>query len=318
MERVIYNPKGLIDMYSGLSSSKSRNLGSEQFAAMSRLFSSTVIREMARKGESPLFARLALETNLLDSVSNRSPVYRFFDKAFSMLKQEGVRDEYIYKAVLMRRILLGKYSLRSACMLNEFRVGECKADIVILNGTATVYEVKSERDSLQRLRRQLSAYLTVFAEVYVIAAEDHILGVESLVPEDVGILCLSANNRILTVREAINRPARTSPGAIFESLRTHEAKQLLLSLGVTVPDLPNTVLRSTLKHLFLKLDPSEAHQGMVKVLKETRNLVALSALVTQLPKSLRAAALSVPLRKADHARLIEAVQTKMEVAMNWA
>jgi len=305
-------------MYSDSTVSGRRGLGSEQFVAMSRLFSSTVIREMARRGRSPLFARLARETALVDWVSARSPVHRFFDKAFSLLKQEGVRDEYIYKAVLMHRILLGKYSLRSACMLNEFRVGECKADIVILNGTATVYEVKSERDSLQRLQRQLAAYLTVFAQVYVIAAEDHILGVESLVPEDVGILRLSPSNRILTVREAIDRPERTSSAAIFESLRTQEARQLLISHGITVPDVPNTALRATLKNLFVKLDPNKAHQGMVKVLKETRNLVSLSALVTQLPKSLQAAALSVPLRKADHARLVEAVQTRMEVAMNWA
>ena len=34
-----------------------------------------------------------------------------------------------------------------------------------------MYEVKSERDSLTRLERQIAAYATVFAKVYVIAAE---------------------------------------------------------------------------------------------------------------------------------------------------
>ena len=37
---------------------KISDFASEQLAAISRLFSSTVIHEMARKGESPLFARL--------------------------------------------------------------------------------------------------------------------------------------------------------------------------------------------------------------------------------------------------------------------
>ncbi|MEI9986083.1 MAG: sce7726 family protein [Aliidongia sp.] len=50
-----------------------------------------------------------------------------------------------------QKILMGKHSLRTASMLNEFRAGSCKADLVILNGTATVYEIKSERDSLTRL-----------------------------------------------------------------------------------------------------------------------------------------------------------------------
>src|SRR5438128_1527304 len=121
------------------------------FAAISRLFSSTVIRELARKGKSPLFARLASQLHLLHSLPASERVYNVFEAAFAVLGREGYRDEYIYKAALTQRILLGKHSLQTASMLNEFRVGECKADIAILNGTATVYEVKSERDSLARL-----------------------------------------------------------------------------------------------------------------------------------------------------------------------
>src|ERR1700686_3491115 len=146
------------------------DLGSDQLAAFSRLFSSTVIHEMARKGKSPLFARLANQSRLLCSMPSASHVYSLFEAAFSLLKREGYRDEYIYKAALTHRILLGKHSLQTASMLSEFRVGECKADIAILNGTATVYEIKSERDSLSRLERQVTAYANVFARVYVIAA----------------------------------------------------------------------------------------------------------------------------------------------------
>jgi hypothetical protein len=69
---------------------------------------------------------------------------------------------------------------------------------------------------------------------------------------------------------------------------------------------------------FVKLDPVEAHAGMVRVLKRTRNLLPLSALVDQLPLSLQTAALSVPLRKADHARLVAAVNSSLQDAMAWA
>jgi hypothetical protein len=60
--------------------------------------------------------------------------------------------------------------------------------LAILNGTATVYEVKSERDSLTRLEKQLAAYVQVFACVYVIAADDHVDEVVSLTPKDVGVM----------------------------------------------------------------------------------------------------------------------------------
>jgi hypothetical protein len=63
-----------------------------------------------------------------------------------VLKRSGLRDKYVYKAALTQRVLMGKHSLRTACMLSEFRVGDRKADITILNGTTTVYEIKSDRD----------------------------------------------------------------------------------------------------------------------------------------------------------------------------
>ena len=299
-------------------SGKMVNLATDQLAAISRLFSSSVVHEMARKGKSPLFARLVTQSQVLRSMSLSERVYTVFEAAFSLLKREGYRHEYIYKAALTHKILLGKHSLQTASMIHEFRVGDCKADVAILNGTATVYEVKSERDSLTRLERQIAAYATVFAKVYVIAAESHIRAVANTVPDSVGILCLNSRHQISTLRDAADRPERTSPGAIFDSIRTEEARMILSSFGVSVPRVPNTELHAVLREAFVKLDPIQAHEGMVRVLKRTRNLLPLSALVDQLPPSLQTAALSVPLRKVDHQRLVAAVNTPLMDAMGWA
>jgi hypothetical protein len=295
-----------------------KDLAVEQLAAISRLFSSSVIREMARKGKSPLFARLARQSLLANSLPEYGLVYSLFEKAFSLLKREGYRHEYIYKAALTHKILLGKHSLHTASMLNEFRVGECKADLAVLNGTSTVYEVKSERDSLTRLERQLAAYARVFAQVYVIAAEDHFEAVKGSVSRDVGIMLLSRRHQISTLREAVDRPECTSPAAIFDSIRTEEALRILRAQGISIPPVPNTLLNSVLRELFIKLDARAAHDGMVRVLKKTRSLLPLSDLVAQLPLSLQPAALSVPLRKLDHARLVASVNTRLDVAMAWA
>lgn len=293
-------------------------MDSEQLATLSRLFSSSVFREMARKGRSPLFARLATQSGLFVTLSASDHVYSLFDAAFSLLEKEGCRDEYIYKAILTRRILMGKHSLQSASMLTEFRVGECKADLAILNGTATVYEVKSERDSLCRLEQQVTAYAKVFAQVYVVAGEKHIDAVIASVPRAVGVMKINCRQGISTLRAAADRPERTSPAAIFDSIRTLEARTILESQGVVIPAVPNTELHFVLRELFVRLPPRIAHQGMVRVLKQTRNLFPLSGLVRKLPHSLQAAALSVPLRKLDHMRLIAAVNTSLKDAMAWA
>jgi hypothetical protein len=293
------------------------DLASLQLAVLSRLFSSSVIRELARRGRSPLFTRLVRQSPLLASLPASECVHSVFDAAFQLLKQQGCRDEYVYKAALVRKILLGRHSLRTASMLTEFRVGECKADLAILNGTATVYEVKSERDSLARLQRQIAAYTTVFSRVYVITAETYANAVMTSVPEQVGILQLNSRHQISTLREAVDRPERTSATAIFDSIRTDEARLILQAHGVSIPVVPNTQQRTMLGRFFGKLSGREAHEGMVQVLKKTRNLLRLSDLVVQLPDSLHTAALSVPLRKFDHARLVMAVNTPLRDAMSW-
>jgi hypothetical protein len=92
---------------------------------------------------------------------------------------------------------------------------------------------------------------------------------------------------------------------------------ILQRQNIVVPRVPNTVLHSVLRDLFIKLDARKTHEAMVQVLKETRNLLPLSELVCQLPPSLQTAALSVPLRKLDHSRLVSAVNTPLEDAMAW-
>lgn len=294
------------------------DLTATQLSAYSRLFSSAVVRELAGKKKSARFVRLARESGVLDGIKQSACVADVFDAAFTVLKQDGLRDEYIYKAALTHRILLGTHNLKTASMLTEFRAGECKADIAILNGTATVYEIKSERDSLARLDRQIQSYQRVFAKIFVIVGEGHVSGVLKATPSDVGILSLSRRYQISTVRDAVDRPDRICPLTVFESLRIAEAKDIAVRLGRVVPDLPNTEMHSALRAIFETFDPEDLHAAMLKTLKKSRSLLSLSSLVECLPRSLQPAALSMPLRKADHERLIAAVETPLRQAMGWA
>jgi hypothetical protein len=291
---------------------------STQLSALSRLFSSSVFRELAGRGKSALFSRLVRETSLHHTCPGNSLVAEVFETALSILRTGRHRDEYVYKAALTQKVLLGTHSLKTACMINEFRVADCKADLVILNGTAAVYEIKSERDSLTRLARQIAAYKKVFARVNVIAGENHVDAVHSSTPEDVGVLCLSKRNQISTLREAQDLPERICPLSVFDAIRTKEAEDILDELGVTVPKVPNTVLRSMLREHFAKLRPADLHLQMVRTLKRTRNLMPLEHLIDRLPSSLHAAALYVPMRKDDHEKVVRAVSTSFREALEWA
>jgi len=291
---------------------------SAQLSALTRLFSAAVFREMARTGQSGLFRRLLGQTDLIKRVDEHATVGDIFDAAFDILKVVGHRDEYIYRAAITQKILMGRHSLRTASMLSEFRVGSCKADLVILNGTATVYEIKSERDSLARLVNQIENYKKVFTKVNVIASEGHVENVLDTIARDVGVMHLSKRYRIKTVREAEDCPTQICPVTVFESLRMAEGATILRAMGVTVPEVPNTQQHAVMRNLFAKLDPVVLHKEAVRTLKRTRNLAKLSDFVGRLPRSLQAAALSVPVPRSDHLKLINAIATAPRVAMTWS
>jgi len=294
------------------------SLNATQASALSRLFSSNVFHEMARKGRSPLFARLFSETGVLRTqVATPGTVGCAFETAFSLLRKTGKRDEYVYKAALIHNILLGRHSLNSASMLTEFRAGSCKADLVILNGTSTVYEIKSDRDSLSRLQNQVENYRKVFAKIYIIAGESHISEVLKSTPSDVGVMELVRWNRIRTVRESREDARLVCPCTIFDSLRVEEASAILKGLGISVPQVPNTKIRGAMRAIFQSLKPVDVHHQMVRILKRTRNLASLSSLIEEVPASLRPAALAIHIRKADRARLLAALSTPIDVAAHW-
>jgi hypothetical protein len=203
-------------------------------------------------------------------------------------------------------------------LLTEFRVGSCKADVAILNGTSTVYEIKSERDTLSRLENQVQNYRKVFAKIYVVVAEPFIDQVLELTDSDVGVMSLARWNRVKTVREAVDRADAVCPTTIFDSLRLAEAMMILDSFGAVIPDLPNTKMREAVRQQFAMLPPQFVHAEMVRVLKHTRSLASLSNLVDQLPHSLKTAALSTKLRLKDHQRLLTTLSTPTHQAMEWA
>ncbi len=288
-----------------------------QIAAASRFFSASVFREMAFGGRSPLLIELIKETGLFGLSPERDNVAALFDKAFDVLKVKHARNEYIYKAALTHKVLLGEHNLRTASMLTEFRAESCKVDYVILNGTATAYEIKSERDSLARLEKQVHSYMNVFARVNVIAGENHIDSILNLVPKEVGVMKLTKRFTINTVRAAVNRPERTNPLSILDSMQLREAKNILKELGLDIPDVPNTCLYEELRNTYIKLKSVDVHRAMVNTLKVTRNLMPLQELMNDIPKSLQPMVLSTNLKKKETSRLLSAINTPLCDAIKW-
>lgn len=289
-----------------------------KISAIARLFSAGVVRELAAKGRSSLFARLAMQSGLLSAMPGSASLRSFFDAAFEALRSKDNRNAYIYKAALTQRVLLGTHSLATAAMMTEFRVGGCKADVVILNGTSTVYEIKSERDNLDRMEGQVRAYLDVFDQVNIITGETHVRGVESAVPPEVGIMVLLDHFHISTVRPSRSNLNRIVPSVVFDSLQRGEARQILGRCGRPVPQVPNTAICQAMKREFEHLAPEQLHRAFVDVLRTTRSSLPIREIVDAVPDSLKAAILSVPLKSRDRARFVSAMDVRLDESLAWS
>lgn len=289
-----------------------------ELAPVTRMFSAAVIRELGRSGRSSLFARLLAQSGITSRLPRGATVGDAFDQAFRLLRSLGNRDEYVYRSAITQKILLGQHNLRTASMLSEVRVGMRKADVVVLNGTSTAYEIKSERDSLTRLREQVAAYGEVFAAVNVVTSPSHVKQVFRQIPDWVGVLVLSERFTLQIERPAGVDPERTDPLAVLDLMRINEAHRVLRSLDIAPPDVPNTQMRGALRDMYGTLDPAQVHSLMVATLKVTRSQIASSDAIKKTPMSLRAAMLSVKMNGASEERLLDATRLPVPAALAWS
>ncbi len=195
----------------------------------------------------------------------------FFEHLYrSMLK--NYRSEFIYKNEIVNKILLGRYSLNTATILNEFRIGKSIADLVLLNGTSVVYEIKTEYDSPERLLSQINDYRKSFLNVIIVTHHSVSDKYEKFLIEhdlkNVGMLVLT--NRY-TLTEKI-KPTEDSSFLdityMFKCLRKDEYTNLIKRYFGYIPDVPNTKLFRECLKLAQKIGKKDFHNLMFSYLKK--------------------------------------------------
>jgi hypothetical protein len=110
--------------------------------------------------------------------------------------------------------------------------GAARADLAIVNGVLKGFEIKSERDSLVRLPRQIAAYNMIFDTVSLVSAERHLEGARKLIPLWWGIYVIApfpspdGRPRIKRLRREKPNP-RIDPYSLVKLLWKDEALELL-------------------------------------------------------------------------------------------
>ena len=134
-----------------------------------------------------------------------SPVADVLDAAFKTLFREHP-IEYVYKACILKKTIFGIYSPNTTALYMEFPVADARADMLLVNGDATVFEIKTRLDDPKRLNIQLAEYYRCFRSVCVVVDESQSERYTRELPAHVGISALTSRYSMSVRREPRQRP----------------------------------------------------------------------------------------------------------------
>lgn len=264
-----------------------------------RLFSSKRIAEIASGDFSYLLDIAALYQ---DSLEENFTAAEVIDHAYSELSR-NYRGEYFYKNTVAERLLLGRHSVNTATILPEFRVGRSKADCVILNGSSTCYEIKSDFDNLDRLPEQLSFYRKIFDKTYVVVGKAHLDKVQGLCRNDIGIIELTPKKSLRIIREAEASKAPVDISILMRSLRVSEYKEIASTVSKSNINYSNTEIFSACEEILKNSPPEDVRKAFCSTLKKSRKVE--KGYVLSLPRSLLMAGIGFKLRADQKRGLVE-------------
>jgi len=210
------------------------------------------------------------------------------DVAFECLARE-FPVEYVFKSCALEGLLFGKYGPATTAFYAEFPIGDSRADVVLVNGSAHVYEIKTRYDDLCRLDSQLHDYYRAFTHVTLFVDAEHTAIAVERAPEYTGIVVLGNKCSMSTLRPATEYRDSLDHLHLFRMLRRHEYSSILRARGVD-PDAvdPASRYRYCL-NAFSQLPIDEAYSHTVLALKHRQRTERFAEIASTLPRSLRLA-----------------------------
>lgn len=138
--------------------------------------------------------------------------------------------------VALKQKLEKHYIKDNVRIIEEMGIGHgvARIDIAVVNGIMHGYEIKSDRDTLQRLSEQMGAYDSVFDQVTLVVGKKHLYDSINIVPDWWGIMTARVgDNKSIAfnnIRGAENNPKQNS-ASIAKLLWREEALMMLEEVG---------------------------------------------------------------------------------------
>ncbi|ALR31245.1 hypothetical protein ATE47_12260 [Chryseobacterium sp. IHB B 17019] len=256
-----------------------------EFIQISKLFSPANFNYLALQDEDKInsivntFKSLCLEYPEFTLEKAYTEFYKVLSKKY--------KNEYIFKNIIFKDVILKNHNINDCVTVPEFYVGKSKADLAVFNGVSTVYEIKSEIDTTERLFSQLADYSSFFEFVNVVTCEKHLKKVEKIVSTEVGILIIDSLNKVHIYKEAVSNFQNITHKSLFYALRKNEYINLIVDCYGPIPIMPNTKIFNYCFDLFKEINIEAAYKRTLYYLKRRSLKKEHIELISELPTSLK-------------------------------
>lgn len=161
-----------------------------------------------------------------------TPASRCYKQPMSSVTGAGWARDADIREALRARLRAAHHGEDDTLLVEEMGLcqGEVRIDLGIINGHFIGYEIKSPRDTLERLPGQASVYSRTLDQVTVVTCERHLKGVVGLVPAWWGVEIVQRAGSGISfdcVREAQQNPS-VDPAALVQLLWRHEVLSILI------------------------------------------------------------------------------------------
>ncbi len=239
----------------------------ESLRSLSQIFTPSNFKKIVRRKE-----YLFTNNRINKHISFQTPINK--QSLIEFVYQElhnNYKSEYLYKNALINKLLLGKYSLNTTTIINEFKIGNSIADFVLLNGEARVFEIKTELDSLDKLLKQVTDYCQFANKVYVVSNSKFINKlISEYADSNIGIIEYTQQNTLKEVVEAKDNASFFDHLTIFKTLRKQEYLEIVNHYFGYLPNVPNTQIFKECVALVKHIEIKEFQKLAFQKLKERK------------------------------------------------
>lgn len=262
---------------------------------LNRIFSRNLLKALLSQKSDAQKVYRAVLTKYLPTFDNKTNK-ELIEEIYQTLKKT-YRNEYFYKNVLLEQLVFKFHNPKTTTALTEIPVSKSIADFILINGKATVYEIKTDLDNFDRLDSQLTNYYKAFDNVCVVVSENNLPLIEKkLANRKIGICYISKRGALKLHRIPKPYKEQLDIEIMFKILRKYEYENII-SKYYALPKVSQFKYYKACKRLFRKIPLELVYKDFKKQLKQ-RNQVDID-LISTLPKALISVAYFARFRTKD-------------------